>query len=44
MPHTHIHLVPINNADDLNFTRKKLTLSPAEMKAAQDKILNNMAV
>ena len=44
VPHAHMHLVPINNADDLNFTRKKLKLSPAEMKAAQDKILNNMAV
>lgn len=44
VPHAHMHLIPINNADDLNFTRKKLTLSPAEMKAAQDKILNNMAV
>ena len=30
VPHAHIHLVPINNADDLNFTRKKLTFSDQE--------------
>ncbi|MEP7252255.1 MAG: HIT family protein [Ginsengibacter sp.] len=44
VPHAHMHLIPINNADDLNFTRKKLTLSPAEMKAAQDKILNAIKI
>jgi histidine triad (HIT) family protein len=22
VPHAHLHLVPINNADDLNFTRE----------------------
>jgi histidine triad (HIT) family protein len=39
VPHAHLHLVPINNADDLNFTRPKLKLSPDEMKACQEKIL-----
>ena len=39
VPHAHLHLVPINNADDLNFTREKMKLSPAEMKQCQDKIL-----
>ncbi|HEV8081528.1 MAG TPA: HIT family protein [Chitinophagaceae bacterium] len=38
--HAHIHLVPINNSDDLNFTRHKLTVSPEDLKAAQQKILN----
>lgn len=42
VPHAHMHLVPINNADDLNFTRKKLHLSPQELKAAQQKILKNL--
>jgi histidine triad (HIT) family protein len=37
--HAHIHLVPINNSDDLNFTRYKLTVSPEDLKAAQQKIL-----
>jgi len=39
VPHAHLHLVPINSADDLNFTRKKLTLSPEEMQSCQEKIL-----
>jgi histidine triad (HIT) family protein len=42
VPHAHLHLVPINNADDLNFTRPKLSLSPEEMKAVQDKICSNL--
>ncbi|MBA2250628.1 MAG: HIT domain-containing protein [Chitinophagaceae bacterium] len=41
VPHAHMHLVPINYADDLNFTRKKLTLSPAELEEARKKILEN---
>lgn len=42
VPHAHLHLVPINSAADLNFTREKLTLSPEEMKACQEKILSNV--
>ena len=44
VPHAHMHLIPLNTADDLNFTRRKLKLSGAEMKAAQEKILKNMPV
>ncbi len=39
VPHAHMHLVPINTADDLNFTRPKLKLTEDEMKAVQQKIL-----
>jgi len=39
VPHAHMHLIPINSADDLNFTRKKLHLSPEELQDAQQKIL-----
>lgn len=39
VPHAHMHLVPINAADDLNFTRPKMKLSQEEMKAVQEKIL-----
>jgi histidine triad (HIT) family protein len=42
VPHAHMHLVPINKADDLNFTRKKLNPSKEQLKAAQEKILNNL--
>jgi histidine triad (HIT) family protein len=33
VPHTHVHLVPMNVTDDLNFTRPKL--SPAKEVLAQ---------
>ena len=39
VPHAHMHLVPINSADDLNFTRKKLILTTEEMKEIQSAIL-----
>jgi len=32
VPHAHIHLVPLNAMDDINFSRPKLTLHPDEMK------------
>jgi len=40
VPHAHLHLVPIDSSDDLNFTRHKLKLSPEQLKAAQGKILD----
>lgn len=42
VPHAHMHLIPINSADDLNFTRAKLKLSTEELKAVQDKITQNL--
>ena len=39
VPHAHLHLVPINNADDLNFTRGKIKLSAEELKQVQDRIV-----
>lgn len=44
VPHAHVHLIPINNADDLNFTRGKLKLSPEELEETQKKILNQLAI
>jgi histidine triad (HIT) family protein len=38
VPHAHMHLVPINSSDDLNFTRHKLKLSPEQLKDVQQKI------
>jgi len=38
VPHTHVHLVPMNSMDDLNFTRPKLKPSPDELAAAAEKI------
>lgn len=39
VPHAHLHLLPINEADDLNFTRGKLKLSADELKKVQETIL-----
>ena len=36
VPHAHLHLVPINNADDLNFTREKLKLGPEDFVDIQE--------
>jgi len=38
VPHTHIHLVPLNNVSDINFERPKLKFSEAEMKSVSDLI------
>lgn len=42
VPHAHLHLVPINSADDLNFTRPKLKLGEEEMLAIQQTILQHL--
>lgn len=43
VPHAHLHLIPINSADDLNFTRPKLPLSQEELKEVQEIILQALA-
>jgi histidine triad (HIT) family protein len=42
VPHAHIHLVPINTMNDMNFASEKLTLSKEEFIACAEKIKNNM--
>lgn len=42
VPHTHVHLVPMNSMDDLNFTRPKLKPSGQELSAAAEKIRKAM--
>lgn len=42
VPHAHMHLVPINSADDLNFSRPKLKLSPEEMTEIQERIISGL--
>ncbi|SEV99723.1 HIT family protein [Chitinophaga arvensicola] len=39
VPHAHMHLIPINSADDMNFSRSKLKLSVEEFKAIQAEIV-----
>ena len=38
VPHTHVHLVPMNSIGDLNFTRSKLNPPKEELAAAAEKI------
>jgi histidine triad (HIT) family protein len=38
VPHAHIHLIPINQASDMNFSSPKLKLSNTEMAEIAEKI------
>lgn len=38
VPHVHIHLVPLNGMDDINFSRPKLNPSREELAATAGKI------
>jgi histidine triad (HIT) family protein len=38
VPHVHIHLVPMDSMDDLNFTRPKLKPSAEELMAMAERI------
>ena len=42
VPHAHLHLVPLNSINDLNFTRGKKKMTPEALKASQEKILKAM--
>jgi histidine triad (HIT) family protein len=42
VPHAHLHLIPINQGDDLNFANPKLQLSKAELIAIQEAIIRQM--
>lgn len=43
VPHAHVHLIPINTANDLNFNQAKLKLSEEEMKEVQELIVRNIS-
>ncbi|HLO57133.1 MAG TPA: HIT family protein [Bacteroidales bacterium] len=38
VPHAHIHLIPINNIHDTEFSRPKLKLTPEQFSAIAEKI------
>ena len=40
VPHAHIHLIPLNNIEDLNFKNVRLIFSPEEYKEIQQSIMN----
>jgi len=39
VPHAHIHLIPINSVEDMNFSKPKLNPTQAEMAITQSKIV-----
>ena len=41
VPHTHIHLVPINKSSDVNFSNK-INISPIELEKFAKKISSNI--
>jgi histidine triad (HIT) family protein len=42
VPHAHLHLIPINSANDLNFTQAKVKLSEEELREVQEKIISQL--
>jgi histidine triad (HIT) family protein len=42
VPHAHLHLIPINQAEDLNFSNPKLQLAKEEFIAIQDLIITKL--
>ena len=39
VPHTHIHLIPLQTEADMDFRKPKLQLAPEEMKRIADAVL-----
>jgi len=42
IPHAHVHLIPINSSNDLNFTQHKAQASDEVLKKVQEKIVANL--
>ncbi len=42
VPHAHIHLIPMDTMDDVNFKNKKLRFSPEEFKEIAAKITSKV--
>jgi histidine triad (HIT) family protein len=38
VPHTHIHLVPLNHMNDINFSKPKLVMKPEQLAATAESI------
>jgi histidine triad (HIT) family protein len=39
VPHAHLHLMPINSANDMNFTKEKIKVTPELLASIQSKIV-----
>ena len=40
VPHAHMHLIPINSANDLNFTQAKIAVTKEEMETIMQMIVS----
>jgi histidine triad (HIT) family protein len=41
VPHAHIHLIPINSINDMNFSNQKLTLNSSELESIANQIIKS---
>jgi histidine triad (HIT) family protein len=44
VPHVHIHLIPMDTMEDINFKKPKLKFTPEEFKATAEKIGRNISL
>jgi histidine triad (HIT) family protein len=42
VPHVHVHLIPMDSMEDINFKKPKLKFTSEEFKAAAEKISKNI--
>jgi histidine triad (HIT) family protein len=42
VPHAHLHLIPIDRVNDMDFKKPKLRLSEQGFRAVQEKLISNM--
>jgi histidine triad (HIT) family protein len=44
VPHAHIHLIPMNQVDDMNFARPKLSFTKEQLEATAEKIVQALKI
>jgi histidine triad (HIT) family protein len=44
VPHAHIHLIPLNRVDDMNFARPKLSFTKEQLEATAEKIVQALKI
>ena len=42
VPHAHLHLIPIDRVNDMDFKKPKLRLSEQAFRAVQEKLISNL--
>jgi histidine triad (HIT) family protein len=44
VPHAHLHLIPINQVNDMDFKNPKLKLNAEEFRNVQEKLIANLGI